>query len=128
MFVRHSYLPGIIVLTAFVNCAALAQTAESLEMMRKLQALQLDQLGNPQIKSDVIPPVLSTVERPHRMLILPVQYADRNFDRFMGEEDADTKNQAYLQSLLFAEDLTQPTVKTLTHYYYHQSKGNYFVT
>ncbi|MES2625442.1 MAG: immune inhibitor A domain-containing protein [Pseudomonadota bacterium] len=115
-------------LSALVCSISLAQTPESLEMMRKLQNLQLDQLGNPQIKTDVIPPVQSTAERPHRLLILPVQYSNRNFDRFTGEENAEQKNQAYLQSMLFADDLAQPKVETLTHYYYHQSKGNYFVT
>ena len=35
---------------------------ESMAMVEKLQNLQLDQLGNPQIKSDAVPPVTSTVE------------------------------------------------------------------
>jgi immune inhibitor A len=117
-------------LLALVTPAApvMAQSPESLAMIRKIENLQLDQLGNPQIKSDAIPPVLSTVEDPHRLLIIPVQYANRGFDRFPGAADAAEKNRQYLQDLLFSENLVQPREETLTHYYWHQSKGRYFVT
>ncbi len=107
---------------------ARAQSPESLAMIEKLRTLQLDQLGNPQIKTDAIHPVRSTPENPHRLLIIPVQYSDLGFDRFKGEPDADAKNQAYLQHLLFSEDLRAPREGTLTHYYYQQSKGRYYVT
>lgn len=117
-----------LVLSALASMCAQAQTPESLEMIRKLQNLQLDQLGNPQIKSDAIPPVLSTPDAPHRMLIIPVEYSNRGFDRFAGEENAALRNRDYLQSLLFVEDLTQPRELTLSHYYHHQSKGRYAVT
>src|SRR5262249_37304385 len=125
---RRKLVATSIVLATLFSYSAFAQTNESLEMMRKLQNLQLAELGNPQIKTDAIPPVRSTAARPHRMLILPVQYSNRNFDRFTGEEDAEQKNQAYFQDMLFSEDLVQPKPETLTHYYYHQSKGNYIVT
>lgn len=105
-----------------------SQAAESRAMIEKLQNLQFDQLGNPQIQSNSVPPVLSTVDRPHRMLIIPVQYANRRFDRFAGESNADARNQDYLQDLLFSTDLDAPKPDTLTHYYYHQSKGRYRVT
>src|SRR5690606_35429761 len=105
-----------------------AQTPEALAMIEKLRNLQLDELGNPQISSDAIPPVLSTAERPHRMLIIPVEYANRGFDRFQGEADARERNRRYLQELLFAEDLTNPRPETLSHYYWHQSKGRFHVT
>ncbi|MDT8398727.1 MAG: immune inhibitor A [Pseudomonadales bacterium] len=105
-----------------------AQTADSLDMIHKLQALQLDQLGNPQIKSDAIPPVLSTAEQPHRLLIIPVQYADRHFDRFSSAPDADEQNRQYFQDLLFSDELDAPAPGTLTHYYRHQSRGRFLVT
>ena len=111
-----------------VFTSALGQSARSLEMIEKLQNLEFDQLGSPQIQSNAIPAVLSTSDRPHHMLIIPVQYANRDFDRFAGEANADSKNQDYLQNLLFSDNLAAPKADTLTHYYYHQSKGNYFVT
>jgi bacillopeptidase F (M6 metalloprotease family) len=106
----------------------LAQSPESLAMIEKLRLLQLDRLGNQQIRTDAIPPVRTTADRPHRMLIIPVEYANVGFDRFKGESGAPEKNRAYLQSLLFAPNLKAPRENTLTHYYYHQSKGRYFVT
>jgi bacillopeptidase F (M6 metalloprotease family) len=105
-----------------------AQTPESLAMIDKLAHFSFEQLGNPQIKSDAIHPVLSTRERPHRMLIIPVQYANRTFDRFAGAKDAAARNRDYFQDLLFSQDLERPKEKTLTHYYWHQSKGQYYVT
>lgn len=105
-----------------------AQSNQSLEMIDKLKALQLDQLGSPQIKTDTISPVLSTVDRPHRILIVPVKYANRSFDRFADDPEVDEKNRAFLQELLFAEDLTLPRERTLTHYFHHQSRGRYLVT
>jgi immune inhibitor A len=105
-----------------------AQSPEALAMIEKLRLLQLDRLGNAQIKSDSIPPVRSTADRPHRMLIIPVEYANVGFDRFKGEGEAAEKNRAYFQNLLFAPNLKTPRENTLTHYYYHQSKGRYFVT
>ena len=97
-------------------------------MIEHLRQLQLDRLGNPQIKSDAVHPVRSSADKPHRMLIIPVEYANVGFDRFKGEADAAEKNRAYFQNLLFSTDLRTPRVDTLTHYYYHQSKGRYVVT
>jgi immune inhibitor A len=105
-----------------------AQSAEQLAMIEKLRNLALDELGNPQIKSDAIPPVRSTPEAPHRMLIIPVEYANVGFDRFEGEPDADERNRQYFQEMLFDDNVTAPREGTLTHYYRHQSKGRYFVT
>ncbi|MDP6536926.1 MAG: immune inhibitor A [Gammaproteobacteria bacterium] len=105
----------------------LGQNRESLEMIEKLRNLQFDQLGNPQIKSDAIPPVLASADSPHRMLIIPVQYSDRRFDRYSGR-GSDRRNSDYFQELLFSDNFSSPAEETLTHYYYHQSKGRYFVT
>lgn len=127
MSLRVRRLAVSAVFAAGVSSAS-AQTPEGLEMIEKLRNLQLDQLGNPQIKSDAIPPVLSTQERPHRMLIIPVQYSNLTFDRFRGEDDADERNRRYLQDLLFSDNLRFPREATLTHYYNHQSKGRFHVT
>lgn len=104
------------------------QGVDSLAMIENLQNLRLDRLGNPQIKSDAIPPVLSTPDNPHRILIIPVQYANRQFDRFAGERNANTRNRDYLQDMLFARNLENPRPETLTHYFWHQSRGRYLVT
>ena len=97
-------------------------------IVESLANLQFDQLSHPQIQSDSIRPVRSTLKRPHRLLILPVQFSDVSFERFKGKPDANEKNRRYLQRILFSEDLEQPRPKTLTHYYLHQSKGLFFVT
>jgi len=111
-------LPGVLV----------AQDQASLQMIEHLANFELDQLGNPQIKSDAIPPVFSSADYPHRLLIIPVSYANKGFDRFVGEANADALNQAYFDELLFSENLQQPREGTLTHYYYHQSKGQFIVS
>ena len=111
-----------------IGAPARAQSPDSLALIDKLRQLQLDKLGNPQIKSDAVPPVRSTVDRPHRMLIIPVEYANVGFDRFKGEPAAGEKNRAYFQNLLFAPTLRTPREGTLTHYYFHQSRGRYLVT
>jgi bacillopeptidase F (M6 metalloprotease family) len=128
MKLKAGWMAAAGVVLALPVAGALAQTPDARAMMDKLRTLQLDQLGNPQIATDSIHPVRSTVDAPHRMLIIPVQYSNVGFDRFTGEPDADAKNQAYLQHLLFAEDLHAPREGTLTHYYYHQSRGRYYVT
>ncbi|MBI4376356.1 MAG: immune inhibitor A [Elusimicrobia bacterium] len=97
-------------------------------MVQSLAELRFDRLAPPQIKIDSIPPVLSPPERPHRLLVIPVRFTDVGFDRFKGDPSQDEKNRRYLQELLFSKDLRRPRPKTLTHYYYHQSKGRYFVT
>jgi M6 family metalloprotease-like protein len=119
---------GVAMLAALVGVPVWAQSPESLVMIDRLQHLQFDRLGNPQIKTDAIPPVRSTVDRPHRMLIVPVEFADVGFERYKGEPAAAEKNRVYFQNLLFSPTLRAPREGTLTHYYYHQSKGRYIVT
>ncbi len=104
------------------------QTDPSLTMMQNLAAFKLDALGNPQIKTDSVHPVYSSVDKPHKLLIIPVAYSNLGFDRFAGEPDSAQKNRDYFQQLLFAEDLRQPRGKTMTHYFYHQSQGQYYLT
>lgn len=124
---RRTWL-AVALVTAVFGASPAAQSPESLAMIEKLRLLQLDRLGNPQIKTDAIPPVRSTADRPHRMLIIPVEYANVGFDRFKGEAGAADRNRAYFQNLLFAPNLQAPRENTLTHYYFHQSKGRYLVT
>src|SRR5690606_33063793 len=77
--VRRHYFPLLLLPSLFVSPWLAAQSPESLAMMEKLALFRFEELGNPQIKSDAVPPVLSSAERPHRMLIIPVQYANRAF-------------------------------------------------
>lgn len=104
------------------------RAADSATMIDKLAGLQFDQLGHPQIKSDSIKPVLASPERPHRLLILPVQFSDTGYDRFAGDPQQDSKNKDYFQDLLFAGGVEQPRPGTLSHYYWHQSRGRYNIT
>ena len=97
-------------------------------MVEHLANFELGEPGNQQIKSDAIPSVFSDAENSYRMLTIPVNYANKGFDRYLEETNADTKNQAYFDELLFDEDLQIPVPGTLCHYYYHQPKGQFFVT
>ncbi|HCE02117.1 MAG TPA: peptidase, partial [Acidobacteria bacterium] len=97
-------------------------------MVESLAQFRFDQLGHPQIKSDSIKPVLAPRTRPHRLLILPVRFADTGYDRFASDPAQDDKNRAYFQDLLFAGGPEDPEPGTLSHYYWHQSRGRYNVT
>ncbi len=97
-------------------------------IVESLARFQFDELGHPQIESDSIKPVQAPIERPHRLLILPVRFADRGYDRFAGDLAQDDKNRAYFQDLLFGGGPAEPEPGTLSHYYWHQSRGRYNVT
>ena len=97
-------------------------------MVESLARFRFDQLGHPQIQSDSINPVQAPMERPHRLLILPVRFGDMGYDRFAGDPAQDEKNGAYFQDLLFAGGPADPEPGTLSHYYWHQSRGRYNVT
>ena len=110
---------------------AVLQTSEqdtAQPMVESLAQFRFDQLGHPQIQSDSIKPVLAPKERPHRLLILPVRFADKGYDRFAGDPAQDDKNRAYFQDLLFAGGPAEPEPGTLSHYYWHQSRGRYNIT
>ena len=115
-------------LTACMAPGTAAADGDASDIVKNLASLAFDKLGQPQIKSDSIKPVLATAQRPHRLLILPVTFTDVRFDRFAGEPQQETKNRDYLQSLLFEGSPEQPAPGTLSHYYLHQSRGQYHVT
>jgi bacillopeptidase F (M6 metalloprotease family) len=102
---------------------------EAQRMVDNLAGLRFDQLGHPQIKTDSIQPALASAERPHRLLIVPVQFSDKGYDRFADNpKQQDRNNRDYFQQLLFAGGVHNPAVGTLSHYYRHQSHGRYNIT
>ena len=116
------------VFTACITPGIAAANGDTAEIVDNLASFRFDKLGQPQIKSDSIKPVLASVERPHRLLILPITFADVGFDRFAGEPDQEIKNRQYLQTLLFDGIPEQPVPGTLSDYYRHQSRGQYNIT
>ena len=106
----------------------LAADRQAQQLVDNLANLKFDQLGNPQIKTDSIKPVLASAKRPHRLLVVNVEFSDIGFDRFAGDKNQHRKNRNYLQKLLFDGSINKPKVGTLSHYYRHQSKGQYHVT
>jgi M6 family metalloprotease-like protein len=128
-------LPNVLLgLAAAVPFAAYsAETADptpdavAASMVDNLAAFRFDKLGYPQIQFDAIKPVLATPERPHRLLILPIEFSDTSFDRFAGDGRQNERNEAYFRELLFAGDAVKPEAGTLSHYFRHQSRGRYHV-
>ena len=101
-------------------CGALQSTDtiaknESDTMVDNIANFRFDQLGHPQIQSDSIKPVLAGVDRPHKLLIIPVQFPELGYDRFSGETGQNEKNNAYFQQLLFAGGVKEAEEGTLTY-------------
>lgn len=96
------------------------------EMVRDLAALQFHKLGNPVLRWDHIPKVLAPKSRPHKLLVVLVEFADRGFERFRGKRNQGRKLAAYYQKALFDDTYSQ--IDTLSHYYANQSGGKYHVT
>lgn len=117
---------------SLVSCSQHTNDNESARLVENLSSLHFDRLGHPQIKTDAIQPVLANAERPHRLLVIPIEFPELGYDRFAGETDANQKNRDYLQKLLFGGSrktvMQDPKPNTLTHYYRHQSKGRYNIT
>jgi len=101
---------------------------EARDMVESLANFRFDELGHPQIQSDSIAPAKASVERPHKLLIVPVRFSDTGYDRFAGDPAQDDKNRAYFQELLFAGGASNPESGTLSHYYRHQSRGLYNIS
>lgn len=115
-------------IVVFACGAGAAPDNASQQLVDQLADFRFDQLGHPQIQSDSIQPVLATAGRPHKLLVLPVRFADTGYDRFAGDPDQDEKNRRYFQQLLFAGGARSPASGTLSHYYRHQSRGQYNIT
>ncbi|MDG2039899.1 MAG: immune inhibitor A [Ilumatobacter sp.] len=129
---RIAWSTGVAVAAGLAFCEPVSgQSSEqdaARTMVESLAEFRFDQLGHPQIQTDSIKPVLAPQSRPHRLLILPVRFSDIGYDRFADDPAQDDKNRAYFQNLLFAGGPMTPEPGTLSHYYWHQSRGAYNVT
>ncbi len=124
-----TFLFASLALTSLLAAPALAAPEPgATEIVANLADLRFDKLGHPQIKSDSIRPVLAPVDRPHKLLVLPVRFSDKSYDRFRGDPDQEARNRAYFQDLLFGGGASTPRAGTLSHYYRHQSRGRYNIT
>ncbi len=103
--------------------ATAVKLAPAEQMVADLAGLHIDRLGNPVLRWDHIPPVLAPKERPHKLLVLLVEYPDRKFDRYAKDEGREQKLADFYQNELFDESYSK--VDTLSHYYANQSLGNY---
>lgn len=95
-------------------------------LVRDLAGLAFERLGNPVLRWDHIPRVLAPKDRPHRLLVVLVEYQDRSFDRFAGDPGQAQKLAEWYREQLF--DDTYERVDSLSHYYATQSLGAYHVT
>jgi M6 family metalloprotease-like protein len=127
-FQRSIYAQILCFAVIFTTAPTLAVDLDAERMIDSLAKLEFDQLGSPQIKTDSIKPVLAGVERPHRLLVIAVEFPELGYDRFPGDKKQNNKNRDYLQRLLFGGSVKRPKAGTLSHYYRHQSKGLYNVT
>lgn len=106
--------------------AATEQVDPEKRMVADMADLHFDRLGNPVLRWDHIPPVLAKKERPHKLLVLLVEFQDRGFDRFAGDPDQNQKLADWYQNYLF--DDSYQRVDTISHYYATQSLGAYHVS
>lgn len=125
---QNSFLSCLMLLLISTTSMARPTSGGAEEIVDNLAEFRFDKLGHPQIKSDSIRPVLATQDKPHKLLILPVSFPDKGYDRFDGEPAQDAMNRAYFQELLFAGGARSPEAGTLSHYYRHQSRGLYNIT
>ncbi len=128
LFQRSIFIKTICLAVIFMSAPLAAIDLEAERMINHLATLQFDKLGSPQIKSDSIKPVLAGVDRPHRLLVIAVEFPELGYDRFANDKNPASKNRNYLQKLLFGGSVKRPKPGTLSHYYRHQSKGAYNVT
>ena len=66
--------------------AGVASRREAERMIDNLANLQFDKLGSPQIKTDSIKPVLAPADRPHRLLVIAVEFPEIGYQRFAGDK------------------------------------------
>jgi hypothetical protein len=127
-FQRSIYAQILCFAVFFTTTPVIGVDLDAERMIDSLASLQFDQLGSPQIKTDSIKPVLAGSERPHRLLVIAVEFPELGYDRFRGDKKQNKKNRNYLHELLFGGSVKRPKSGTLSHYYRHQSKGLYNVT
>ncbi|MEZ4471086.1 MAG: immune inhibitor A [bacterium] len=96
---------------------------ERARMVSDLAALRFDQLGNPVLRWDAIPPVYAPAGRPHRLLVVLAEFADRKFVRFQGDATQGARLAAWYQDQLF--DPKYEKRDTLSHFYAVQSLDTY---
>ncbi len=96
------------------------------QMIDDLANLRFDKLGDPVVRWDSIPTVTASKEKPHRLLVVMVEFADMRFERFRGKKNQGQRLADYYQSRIFDDNYTQRD--TLSHYYLEQSDGAYHVT
>ncbi|EAS46501.1 metal-dependent protease [gamma proteobacterium HTCC2207] len=128
LFKRSIYTQILYFAVFFISTPTLAVDLNTERMIDSLANLQFDKLSSPQIKTDSIKPVLASLERPHRLLVIAVEFPELGYDRFAGDKKQNNKNRNYLQKLLFGGSIKRPKPGTLSHYYRHQSKGLYNIT
>ena len=100
-----------------------ALSAQGKQLIEDLGALRFERLGHPAVRWDHTPPVYASAERPHTLLVVPVRFPDRDFERFKGTPNQAERLQAYYQELLFDPEYKRPN--TLSHYFATQSYGQY---
>ncbi len=66
---------------------SLAADTQAQQLINHLANFRFDQLGNPQIKTDSIKPVSAPATRPHRLLVVSVEFTDLGYDRFAGDKN-----------------------------------------
>ena len=97
--------------------------AQREKMVNDLAALRFERLGNPVLRWDHIPAVEAPADRPHKLLVVLVEYPDVHFDRYKGEAGQASKLVKYYEGELFDAKYEKPG--TLSHYYLTQSLGRY---
>jgi immune inhibitor A len=84
MTFKRSICVKILFLATVFNVApAISIDLEAERMIDNLANLQFDKLGSPQIKTDSIKPVLAPADRPHRLLVIAVEFPEIGYQRFV---------------------------------------------
>ena len=82
---------------------------EAERMIDNLANLQFDQLGSPQIKSDSIKPVLAPVDRPHRLLVIAVEFPEIATNASPGIKNRTAKTATIFRSYFLVAALNAPS-------------------
>ena len=96
---------------------------DAMQVIDALSQFKFDQLGHPATRWDEIPPVYASQDKPHRLLVVLVEFADLGFTRFQGDLNQGQRLVEHYQRALFDPQYQRPN--TLSHYYATQSLGKY---